>query len=401
MYTGIDRTGFGWLLACAALAAGEFAASRIPQAADAWPVAAALIPLVALFGFGFGARGWHLACIFLAGAVLYLHASVDMERMLRGQPWMRDRFERRFKTGERGMAARLASAKEALSRCAGIGIERGDAAILNRAILLGERRGLPKQAKRVFAASGAMHVFAVSGVHVMAVAKVLAVLMQLLFVPKRLAGAAAIPFVWGYVCVIGMPPSAVRAAMMATIYFFAPVFWRRSSAAMSWALTFMVVYVINPRMITDIGCALSFTVMLSIILAGDSLRGRSGATALLVVTLVAWAAGVPLSAHVFGHVTPGGILANLVLIPAAALTVGSGALGMLAGFVSETAAAHLNNLAALGSSAMAGVSAVVAKLPFADFEVEAWPISMCAAWYAALLLALLLSAIRRARSRVV
>jgi len=399
VYTGVDRTGFRWLLACAALAAGEFAASRVPQAADAWPAVAALVPLVALFGFGAGARGWHLACVFLAGATLYLQASVEPEKALRGRPWMRGRLERRYKTCEGGMAARLAPAKEALSRCAGIGIERCDAAALNRAILLGERRGLPKQARRVFAASGAMHVFAVSGVHVMAVAKVLALLAQLLFVPKRLAGLAAIPFVWGYVCVIGMPPSSVRAAMMATFYFSAPAFWRRSSAVMSWALTFVVVHVASPRMITDIGCALSFTVMLSIILAGDSLRGRSGATALVVVTLVAWAAGVPLSAHVFGHVSPGGILANLVLIPAAALTVGSGALGMMAGFVSEAAAAHLNNLAALVSSAMAGVSAAVASLPFADYEVKPWPMSMCAAWYAALLLVLFLSAVRRSRSR--
>ena len=154
-------------------------------------------------------------------------------------------------------------------------------------------------------------------------------------------------------------------------------------------------------MVTDVGCALSFTVMLSIILAGESLRGHGGASALLLVTLVAWAAGVPLSAHVFGHVTPGGILANLVLIPAAALTVCSGAIGMVAGFLSETVAAHFNNLAALGSSAMSCVSAAVASLPFSDYEVEPWPISMCAAWYAALLLLLLLSAIRRARGRAV
>lgn len=316
---------------------------------------------------------------------------------------MRGRLERRSVECGGGVAARLAPAKAALSRCIGIGIgvERGDAAALNRAILLGERRGLPRRARRVFAASGAMHVFAVSGVHVMAVAKVLALLMQLLFVPKRLAGASAIPFVWGYVCVIGLPPSAVRAAMMATFYFSAPVFWRRPSAVMSWALTFMLVFCVSPRMITDVGCALSFTVMLTIILVGGSLRGSGGAKSLLVVTVAAWAAGVPLSAHVFGHVTPGGIIANMVLIPAAALTVGAGALGMLAGFVSEAAAAHLNNLAALGSSAMAGVSAAVAKLPFADFEVEAWPISMCAAWYAAMLLVLFLSAARRARGKEV
>ena len=400
MYTGVDRTGFRWLLACAALAAGELAASRFPQAADAWPAVAACIPPVALLGFGVGARGWHLACIFLAGAALYLQASVETEKMLRGRPWMRGRLEWRCTPMGGGIAARLAPAKEALSRCAGIGIGSCDAAALNRAILLGERRGLTKRAKRVFAASGAMHVFAVSGVHVMAVAKVLALLMQLLLVPKRLAGAAAVPLVWGYVCVIGAPPSAVRAAAMATSYFCAPVFWRRSNAVMSWALAFLAVMCASPRMVTDVGCALSFTVMLAIILAGESLRGRSGPSALVAVTLVAWAAGVPISAHVFGHVTPGGILANLVLIPCAAATVGLGAVGMMAGFVSETVASHFNNFSALGASAMSGVSAAVASLPFSDFAVCRWSACMCAAWYAALLLVLLLAAMRRARGNM-
>ena len=401
MCTGVDRTSVGWLLACAALAAGEFAASRFPQAAEAWPAAVVCVVLVALFGFGLGVKCWHLVCIFLAGAAIYLQASVESEKAMRGRPWMRGRLERRYKAVDGGVAVRLAPAREALSRRVGIGLGGGDAVALNRAILLGERRGLSRRAKRVFAAAGAMHVFAVSGVHVMAVAKLLALLMQLAFVPRRFAGAAAMPAVWGYVCVIGAPPSAVRAATMATFYFLAPLFWRRSNAVMSWALTFMLVFCASPRMITDIGCALSFTVMLSIILAGESLRGHGGASALLLVTLVAWAAGVPLSAHVFGHVTPGGILANLVLIPAAALTVCSGAIGMVAGFLSETVAAHFNNLAALGSSAMSCVSAAVASLPFSDYEVEPWPISMCAAWYAALLLLLLLSAIRRARGRAV
>ena len=173
---------------------------------------------------------------------------------------------------------------------------------------------------------------------------------------------------------------------MATFYFCAPVFWRRSDAVMSWALTFMLVFCASPRMVADIGCALSFTVMLSIILAGEVLRGRGGLAALVLVTVVAWAAGVPISAHVFGHVTPGGILANIALVPCAAATVGLGALGMLAGFVSETVASHLNNFSALGALAMSGISAAVARLPFADFEVARWSLTACAAWYAALVL---------------
>ena len=64
----------------------------------------------------------------------------------------------------------------------------------------------------------------------------------------------------------------------------------------------------------------------------------------------------------------------------------TGVVGALAGFVSETAAAHLNNLAALVTRAMTGVSRAVADLGWANFEVEEWGLGACAAWYASLLL---------------
>ena len=100
----------------------------------------------------------------------------------------------------------------------------------------------------------------------------------------------------------------------------------------------------------------------------------------------AWAAGAPIAANAFGRFTPGGIVANLALLPAAALSVATGVVGALAGFVSETAAAHFNNLAALVTRAMTGVSRAVAGLGWANFEVEEWGFGACAAWYASLLL---------------
>ena len=55
----------------------------------------------------------------------------------------------------------------------------------------------------------------------------------------------------------------------------------------------------------------------------------------------------------------------------------------------QSRAAHFNNLAALASSAMAGVAGAVSRLPFADFEVGRWPLATCAAWYVALVLLML------------
>lgn len=386
------------MLASVALATGELVASRVSCCAEAWPAAAFATALSALFGYGASVRGWRFACLFLAGATLFLHASVERERRFRMSPWLRGRVERRAPGG--GLSAGLAPVRAALARRLSVGLEHDSAAAdLNRAILLGERWRLPSGQRRTFAASGTMHVFAVSGLHVSAVAGALALLLRLLFVPRRFAGAAAMPAVWGYVCLIGAPPSAVRAALMASVCLLAPLFWRRPNLAAAWSLTLLAVCVAEPLMVADVGCMLSFAVMLALILAGSCAgRGAGPWATTLWMTSSAWLAGVPITARVFGHVTPGGLLANVVLIPAAGLTVASGVIGAVAGLFSDGLAAHANNLAALSARAMAGVAAAVARLPGADMEVAPWSLAACAAWYCGLLLALLLLvSVRRRR----
>ena len=78
------------MIACAALAAGEYAASFAPWMAEAWPVVAAVAALVALAGYGFAWRGWHLLFLFVFGAALFLFASVEQEHDFRLKPWMRN-----------------------------------------------------------------------------------------------------------------------------------------------------------------------------------------------------------------------------------------------------------------------------------------------------------------------
>lgn len=377
------------LLACAALAAGEFAASQAPTLAEAWPAAALAAILAAAFGHALAVRGWPLAALALAGAALFLFAARDGERVFRERPWLREARPRRAAASA---LPALDPTRRDFSRRAALGIETDRETVsLNRAILLGERANLPAGLRRTFVESGTIHVFAISGLHVMAVARVLTTALQLLFVPRRLVGAAAVPILWWYVALIGFPPSAVRAAVMATLSCLAPLFRRRPDGVVAWSLTFLGVHLARPAMIANVGCALSFAVMLAILVACDRLRDSpEGLKKTLAVTVVAWAAGVPIAAHVFGRVTPGGILANLALIPAAVVTVYSGACGILASFASETLAAHLNALAALFTKAMVVISDGVSRLPGANVEVARWPVPVCAEWYAALGLAWLL-----------
>jgi len=374
--TGI-RLGF-----CAALAFGEGLAAVCSTGAEAWPVVVFLAALVALIGYGAHCRAWPFVALALVGAALFWSAAVERERGFRRTPWLRD--ARRQKIERREPSPLRAD----LSRRLGLGLSHCPATVaLNRAILLGERARLPAATKRVFVESGTIHVFAISGLHVLVVARVFAFLLALAFVPIRWQGALAVPLVWGYVLLVGAPPSAVRAALMASLCGLAPLFGRRADSLDAWATAFLAVHLLAPLQIADVGSQLSFAVMLALVVAGRVTHGLSSPRVqALCIAFAAWAAGVPIAAAVFGRVTPGGLLANLVLITAASYSVSAGAVGAVASLVSERFAAHFNNLSALMTEAMVRISEIVARLPGANFEVARWDLSVCIGWYAALAL---------------
>ena len=385
------------LFICALLAAGEYAASFVPEMSAAWPAVALLVLLVALFGHGLTLPGWRPLVIFLLGFTLFLQASVAERRFYRERPWMRGRAQRTQQTSA-GSSSLLGTTRRDFSRRVAIGLEHErETAGLCRAILLGERSRLSNRTRQVFVESGTMHVFAISGLHVMAISEVLAFLLGLLFIPLRWRGVAAIPCLWAYTAMIGFPPSAVRAATMVTLRLIAPLFWRKDDGIRAWELTFLLVHVLDPLLIVNVGNALSFAVMFAIVLVGECAKGLSRIRQTLLVTVVTWAVGVPIAAHVFGRVTPGGMLANLVLIATAKFAVISGTVGLLSSFVSDALASHFNNFGALVVRAMTLFAEAVAHLPGAHFETGRWPLMACFAWYVALSFAILALLARAAR----
>lgn len=384
---------------CAALAAGEYLASRVSVAADVWPLAALAVVLSLLLGYGLSARGWPLLTVFFLGAALYFLAARGDEQLFRERPWLRGCPKRTCRDPMPGVPFR--GLRRECSRRIAVGLSAECPTVgLSRAILLGERRGISPEVKRIFVESGALHVFAISGLHVMAIADVLAFLLTALMVPRRLVGLVAVPLLWGYVLLIGAPPSAVRAALMATFSCLGPLFWRKADGVRAWSLAFLSVHLLCPRLIVDVGNALSFAVMLAIVLVGEATCAWAKWKRTLATTVAAWAVGVPIAAHVFGRITPGGILANLVLLSAAKLAVVSGSVGILSSCLSETLAAHFNNLSSLAIGGMVLVSACVSRLPGANVETGCWSLLACVEWYAVCGLAVLLAVCRASRRAV-
>lgn len=281
-----------------------------------------------------------------------------------------------------------------LAQRAGAGLDWcPEIATLNRAILLGRRSELSRERRQTFINAGTIHVFAISGLHVMVMAWLLQSLLTRLGLPLKFRGLASIPLIAAYVVLTGQRPSAIRAAIMCGIWLMAPMLSRRANPLCAWSVTALIVYAIAPERIYDLGCALSFAVMLGIVLwmrwsqrlaspfpqkskIGKFLGGVG-------ISFAAWIAGVPIAAHAFGRFTPGGLIANLGVILCANYMVRLGASALLLSFLCIPLAALLNNAAATFTWAMSQISELVAMLPFSNFEVEPWGLWQCALWYLA------------------
>ena len=384
------------MVACAALAAGEYAASFVPWMAEGWPVMAGFAVLVAVAGYGFAWRGWHLLFLFAFGAAIFLLASVESEHRFRLQPWMRkahvQRRESAFAAAKARRSSAVAPIRRELSRRVAIGLEgERDIVALNRAILLGERERLPAQMRRTFVESGAIHVFAISGLHVMMVAGLIKRLLQKFVPSSRAVWAICIVAAPCYAVLAGMSPSAVRAAAMAVLWMAAPLFGRRPNSLAAFSVTAIGVYALRPERMFDVGCSLSFTVIFGILVCSRWAKCNGFGFGRLAVSTAAWAAGVPIAAHAFGRLAVGSLVANAAVVVAAGTAVALGFMGIAAGFVSPVLAAFFNGQMAAIVWAMAWVSDALAGISWLSMSVRPWTALECAAWYGFWILAMMLA----------
>lgn len=135
-------------------------------------------------------------------------------------------------------------------------------------LTLGYRQALGHEAREAFSLAGVSHVLAVSGFHVAVVSAIISTLCS--FMPRR--GALSlfrysiqIMALWIYVFITGLAPSAVRAAVMITIYIVGRAIHRRSDGYNTLAASAFCMLVYNPAYLFDIGFQLSYMAVLSIL----------------------------------------------------------------------------------------------------------------------------------------
>lgn len=239
------------------------------------------------------------------------------------------------------------------------------------ALLLGDRVDLDPALADAFAASGTLHLLAVSGLQVGFLAALLHLGLGLAGLAPRPKAAATAFLLALYTALVGAPPSIVRGALMAVVVVWARADERRVSMWQAWGLAAVAVLAWRPLDLLDLGFSLSFGAVAGL-LAGaplDRALVRSGRSVrrFLVSGLVATTAStlgtLPIQAAAFGWIAPAGFPVNPFAVPLSclslpalwmALLADAAGIEVLAGPLTRTAAVTIGALEAVVTVGGAG-----------------------------------------------
>jgi len=195
-----------------------------------------------------------------------------------------------------------------------------------QALILGQRREISNELYKNYAAAGAIHILAISGLHI----GILLFILNFLFkrlnhtkFGKLIKTLIIIVLLWSFAILTGLSPSVVRAVTMFSFLAIGLQIKRKTSALNSLSLSLFILLLINPYYIFQVGFQLSYLAVFSIIIFQPIIYSLIKPKVKIVdylwklssVSIAAQIGVLPLSLYYF-HQFPGLFLAtNLVILP--------------------------------------------------------------------------------------
>ncbi len=137
---------------------------------------------------------------------------------------------------------------------------------LASSILLGDRRDIPDNVYSVIKRSGFMHVFAISGMHVMIFAGLLFVTLSWLRVPRNMKYLISILSIIFFICLTGFSIPTVRAGVMAIMILFIRLLDRSAKTINVIGIVAIIFMLIDPYIVFEPSFQLTFIGTIALVL---------------------------------------------------------------------------------------------------------------------------------------
>ena len=246
-------------------------------------------------------------------------------------------------------------------------------------IVLGERASVSPDLAYAFAVSGTTHLLAISGFNMTLVGTAVALALRGRARPVTRA-AATVAAIVSYSLLVGLAPSVMRAALMASVASCGLASGRRAATANALCVAVTAMLFADPAAIADLGFVLSASATAGLVLWQAPLAARfarlPGAVREgLATTLAASAPTLPVVAAAFGRVSLVSPVANLVAVPLFPPLMLAGALTSVVGALSLDLARPVALVAYGCALVLRIVVESFAGLPVAAVSVPSGPVT--------------------------
>lgn len=225
--------------------------------------------------------------------------------------------------------------------------ERGDLAV---ALAIGDKSGLPAEIYSDFNAVGITHVICVSGFHLSLWSAIILKILKKTGINHKLSSVLAGVGVVFFMFIAGFTYSVIRAGVMMLVFLIGDIIMRRRDSLNSLGFAMMVTALYDPFAMGSVSLRLSALATLGIILYNEYISPEVSAViekinnntiketvetvvSSLMITVSATAFTMPVSLTLYGRYNFLGIVANLIIVPVAGMSMVVSSLGAVCGAV--------------------------------------------------------------------
>lgn len=241
-------------------------------------------------------------------------------------------------------------------------------------IVLGDKSIMDDEIHKAFRDVGAAHVLAVSGLHV-------GIVFSLLFfglkkLPNWATASISIIGIWAFIILAGMPPSAMRAGTMFTLFSLGKLINKRAHPINILSFCALIHLFNEPMLLMDVGFQFSYLALLGIIVFFNKINARIPCPHyslkiprdLTSLSVAAQIGVLPLSIYYFNQASPYFMLSSIFSVMGAYILLSGGLFIGLVGFILPPIASLAGALLDWVAEILANCMLFFTKLPGATIS---------------------------------
>lgn len=217
-----------------------------------------------------------------------------------------------------------------ISKLKDFGLNNDELAVTS-ALALGYQDSLSDDIRHAYSSSGAMHILAVSGLHVGIIYGIIVFILSFIKSKKLTIVKVVVTLllIWLYATLTGLSPSVCRAALMFTIIALGKLQKHKSGSLNAIAASAFILLLINPYNLTNIGFQLSYIAVIGIVLIYQPIykmfeiknKFIDKVWSLTAVSVAAQVATAPICLYYFHQFSNYFLLTNYLLIPISTVAI--------------------------------------------------------------------------------